>query len=76
MNCVGPYNLYGERVVAACVEAGTSHIDLSGEHLYLHQIYVKFNDAARQHKCYVIGTTGWDSIPVETGEKIRLNHTN
>ncbi len=29
--CVGPYRLYGEPVVRACVEAGTDYLDVSGE---------------------------------------------
>lgn len=31
INVVGPYRLYGEAVVKAAVENGTSHIDISGE---------------------------------------------
>ena len=28
---VGPYQLYGSELVAACVDAGTDYLDLSGE---------------------------------------------
>jgi short subunit dehydrogenase-like uncharacterized protein len=31
LNCVGPYRFYGEAVVKACVDNGTSHVDISGE---------------------------------------------
>ena len=31
LNCVGPYRLWGEPVVAACVRAGTSYLDVCGE---------------------------------------------
>jgi short subunit dehydrogenase-like uncharacterized protein len=31
INVVGPYRLYGEAVVKAAVENGTSHVDISGE---------------------------------------------
>ena len=31
LNCVGPYALYGEPVVRACIENKTHHIDISGE---------------------------------------------
>jgi hypothetical protein len=31
INCVGPYRLYGEPVVAACVEAGVDYMDVCGE---------------------------------------------
>jgi short subunit dehydrogenase-like uncharacterized protein len=31
VNCVGPYRLYGEAVVSACIASGTHHVDVSGE---------------------------------------------
>jgi short subunit dehydrogenase-like uncharacterized protein len=31
LTTVGPYQLYGAEVVAACVEAGTDYVDLCGE---------------------------------------------
>jgi short subunit dehydrogenase-like uncharacterized protein len=30
-NCVGPYRLYGEAVVSACIASGTHHVDVNGE---------------------------------------------
>lgn len=38
INCVGPYILYGEKVVDACLKAGTHHIDVSGEPNYIENI--------------------------------------
>ncbi|CAL4206864.1 unnamed protein product, partial [Meganyctiphanes norvegica] len=31
INVVGPYQKYGPQVVKACIENGTSHVDISGE---------------------------------------------
>lgn len=31
INCCGPYKLYGEPVVKACVQNGAHHVDVSGE---------------------------------------------
>jgi short subunit dehydrogenase-like uncharacterized protein len=31
VNCVGPYRLYGEAVVSACIASATHHVDVSGE---------------------------------------------
>ncbi|KAI3504808.1 hypothetical protein L1887_26532 [Cichorium endivia] len=31
LDCVGPFRLYGDPVVAACVEAGCDYLDISGE---------------------------------------------
>jgi short subunit dehydrogenase-like uncharacterized protein len=48
INVVGPYRLYGEAVVKAAVENGTSHVDISGEpavsHYFAHVLtYVSFS---------------------------------
>ena len=44
LNCVGPYRFYGEPVVEACVEAGTSHVDISGEPEYLEKMQLKYHE--------------------------------
>jgi short subunit dehydrogenase-like uncharacterized protein len=31
VNCVGPYRLYGEPVVRACIASGAHYVDVSGE---------------------------------------------
>jgi short subunit dehydrogenase-like uncharacterized protein len=31
VNCVGPYRIYGETVVRACIASGAHHLDVSGE---------------------------------------------
>ena len=43
LNCVGPYRFYGESVVAACVEAGAHHLDISGEPQYLEKTQLKYH---------------------------------
>ena len=34
LNCVGPFRLYGEPVVAACAAAGTDYLDVTGDELF------------------------------------------
>ncbi|XP_067411331.1 saccharopine dehydrogenase-like oxidoreductase [Emydura macquarii macquarii] len=67
LNCVGPYRFFGEPVVKACVENGTSCIDISGEPQYLEGMYLKYNDTAAEKGVYVIGSSGFDSIPADMG---------
>jgi short subunit dehydrogenase-like uncharacterized protein len=67
LNCVGPYNYYGEPVVKACIENKTHHLDVSGEPKFLEKIQLDYNDKARESNIYVIGACGFDSIPCETG---------
>jgi short subunit dehydrogenase-like uncharacterized protein len=40
---VGPYQLYGEALVKACVEAGTDYVDLSGEPAWMHDIIANYS---------------------------------
>jgi short subunit dehydrogenase-like uncharacterized protein len=67
INVVGPYRLYGEAVVKAAVENGTSHVDISGEPAFLEQMQMKYNDRAKETGAWVVGAAGWDSIPCDLG---------
>lgn len=66
-NCCGPYRFFGEAVVKACIEAGTSHVDVSGEPQYMESMQLKYNDAAREKGVYIISACGFDSIPADMG---------
>ena len=48
LNCVGPYRFYGEPVVESCVEAGSHHVDISGEPQYLEKMQLKYHQACYQ----------------------------
>lgn len=67
LNCVGPYRFYGEPVVKACVENGASCIDISGEPQFLELIYWKYHEKAAEKGVYIIGSSGFDSIPADLG---------
>ncbi|KAG7159546.1 saccharopine dehydrogenase-like oxidoreductase isoform X2 [Homarus americanus] len=67
INCVGPYQLYGEPVVRACVEAGANHVDISGEPQFLERMQLKYNKAAEEAGVHIVGACGYDSIPAEMG---------
>lgn len=67
LNCVGPYRLYGEHVVKACIEHGTHHIDISGEPFFLEKMQLDYHEEARKKGIYIIGACGFDSIPCEMG---------
>ncbi|XP_074920314.1 saccharopine dehydrogenase-like oxidoreductase [Chelonoidis abingdonii] len=67
LNCVGPYRFFGEPVVKACVENGTSCVDISGEPQFLEGMYLKYNDKAAEKGVYVVGSCGFDSIPADMG---------
>uniref|UniRef100_A0A1I8MIE1 Saccharopine dehydrogenase NADP binding domain-containing protein n=1 Tax=Musca domestica TaxID=7370 RepID=A0A1I8MIE1_MUSDO len=67
LNCCGPYRLYGEVVVKACIDAGTHHVDVSAEPQYISGMQLKYNDLAQEKGSYVILACAFESIPAELG---------
>ena len=64
---VGPYIRYGEPLVAACAEAGTDYLDLTGEQEFVDRMYVAYHDRAVQTGARIIHSCGFDSIPYDLG---------
>lgn len=67
VNCCGPYRFFGEPVIKACINAGTHHVDVSGEPQYMERMQLEYNDLAAQKGVYVISACGFDSIPADMG---------
>uniref|UniRef100_A0A1B8XX15 Saccharopine dehydrogenase-like oxidoreductase n=1 Tax=Xenopus tropicalis TaxID=8364 RepID=A0A1B8XX15_XENTR len=67
LDCVGPYRFYGEPVVKACVENGAHFVDISGEPQFLEGMYLKYNSQAAEKSVYIVGSSGFDSIPADLG---------
>ncbi len=70
LNCVGPYRFFGEQVVKACVEAGTNHVDISGEPQFLEKMQLKYDADAKAKGIYIVGACGFDSIPADMGGSV------
>lgn len=64
---VGPYQLYGSDVVAACAELGTDYVDLSGEPGWMHEMIIKHHEAALASGARIVHSCGFDSIPFDLG---------
>lgn len=67
INCCGPFQLYGEPVVLACIEAGTHYVDITGEPLFIEQMQAKYHEMAHRKSSIVIPACGFDSIPADMG---------
>ncbi|CAN6470146.1 unnamed protein product [Victoria cruziana] len=67
LNCVGPFRLYGEPVVAACVQAGTDYLDITGEPEFMERMEAKYREKAAATGALVVSACGFDSIPAEMG---------
>ncbi|MDP3492199.1 MAG: saccharopine dehydrogenase NADP-binding domain-containing protein [Hyphomonadaceae bacterium] len=64
---VGPYQLYGEPLVAACVEAGTDYVDLCGEPAWMAAMIAKYDAKAKASGARIVFSCGFDSIPFDLG---------
>lgn len=64
---VGPYQLYGEPLVKACVEAGTDYADLCGEPAWMRQMIDAYDAQAKASGARIAFSSGFDSIPFDLG---------
>ncbi len=64
---VGPYLKYGEPLVAACAEAGTHYVDLTGEPEFVDLMYLRYHATAQRTGARLVHACGFDSIPYDLG---------
>jgi short subunit dehydrogenase-like uncharacterized protein len=64
---VGPYQLYGEPLVAACAAAGVDYVDLCGEPAWMRQMIDAHAAAAQASGARIVFSCGFDSIPFDLG---------
>ncbi len=64
---VGPYQLYGNELVAACAEAGTDYVDLCGEPGWMAQQIPLLQKPAAASGARIVFSCGFDSIPFDLG---------
>jgi len=69
---VGPYIERGEPLVAACAEAGTDYLDLTGEVEFVDRMYVEHHRQATQTGARLIHCSGFDSIPYDLGVRFTV----
>jgi short subunit dehydrogenase-like uncharacterized protein len=67
ISTVGPYQLYGSDLVAACAASGTDYLDLCGEPVWMRQMIDAHEAAAQSSGARIIFSCGFDSLPFELG---------
>jgi short subunit dehydrogenase-like uncharacterized protein len=67
LTTVGPYQLYGADLVAACAASGIDYFDLCGEPVWMRQMIDKHEAAAKASGARVVFSCGFDSVPFELG---------
>ena len=64
---VGPYQQFGGPLVAACAEAGTDYVDLTGEPEFVDTTYLEHHATAERTGARIVHACGFDSVPHDLG---------
>ncbi len=67
LTTVGPYQLYGPKLVAACAETGTDYVDLCGEPAWMREMIDAHDAAAKKSGARIVFSCGFDSVPFDLG---------
>lgn len=74
LTTVGPYAQYGEPLLAACAEAGTHYVDITGETAWVRRMIDRHDEAARRSGARVVPFCGFDSVPADLGTWMLAQH--
>ncbi|WP_433263177.1 saccharopine dehydrogenase family protein [Micromonospora vinacea] len=64
---VGPYIHHGAPLVAACAQAGTDYLDITGEPEFVDLMYVRHHAEATGTGARLVHACGFDSVPHDLG---------
>ncbi len=67
ISTVGPYQLYGSDLVAACAASGTGYVDLCGEPAWMRHMIDAHEGEATRTGARIVFSCGFDSIPFDLG---------
>src|SRR5580698_7163870 len=67
ISTVGPYQLYGSPLVAACAATGVDYVDLTGESNWIAEMIKVHEAAAKASGARLVFSCGFDSIPFDLG---------
>lgn len=74
LTTVGPYQLYGEPLLAACVASGTDYVDLCGEPGWMAAMIPRYEAQAKASGARIVFSCGFDSIPFDCGVLFLQHH--
>jgi short subunit dehydrogenase-like uncharacterized protein len=67
LTTVGPYQLYGDELVAAAARTGTDYADLCGEPAWMYEKIGELHETAKETGARICFSSGFDSIPFDLG---------
>ena len=67
LSTAGPFELYSDAVVDACVRLNSHYVDITGETLWVRSLIDRYHDRAAANGTRVIPFCGFDSVPSDLG---------
>lgn len=67
LTTVGPYQLYGDALLAACATSGTDYVDLCGEPAWMREMIELHEKTAQKSGARIVFSCGFDSVPFDLG---------
>ncbi len=61
INCIGPFNVYGNKIVDTCIEAGATYIDITGEQEIVKQSFENKHDLAKKTGALIVHSMAFES---------------
>ncbi len=74
LNTAGPFMLYGDAMVNACVRLKTHYVDITGETPWVKNLIVRYHNQAAADGTRIIHFCGFDSVPSDLGTYLVVRH--
>jgi len=70
----GPYALYGDAIVDACVHQRTHYADITGETAWVRRVIDRHHTRAARDGTRIVPFCGFDSVPSDLGTLLLVRH--
>jgi short subunit dehydrogenase-like uncharacterized protein len=74
LSTAGPYALYGDALVAACVARRTHYADITGETAWVRALIDRHHRRAEKDGTRIVPFAGFDSVPSDLGALLVVRH--
>ncbi len=74
LNTAGPFALYGDEIVDACVRLRTHYVDITGETPWVRNLIDRYHNLAVSNGTRIIPFCGFDSVPSDLGTYLVVRH--
>ena len=74
LNTAGPFALYGNKIVDACVRFRTHYVDITGETPWVRDLSDRYHQKAASEGTRIIPFCGFDSVPSDLGTYLVVRH--